>query len=90
MGRSRKTHAGRASREKQDRFVRLIAQGGSNSEACRQVGINRWTGTRWRFGRRIHIPASLRAELSQPASQPALAEQGATPAYCPHRRSATG
>ena len=37
--------------EKQDRFVRLIAQGVSNSEACRIVGINRRTGTRWRFGR---------------------------------------
>jgi IS30 family transposase len=39
--------------EKQDRFVRLIAQGVSNAEACRVVGINRRTGTRWRFGRTI-------------------------------------
>lgn len=39
--------------EKQDRFVRLIALGVSNSEACRRVGINRRTGTRWRFGRMI-------------------------------------
>lgn len=39
--------------EKQDRFVRLIEQGVSNSEACRLVGINRRTGTRWRFGRTI-------------------------------------
>lgn len=28
-----------------------MAQGMSNSEACRQVGINRRTGTRWRYGR---------------------------------------
>jgi len=39
--------------EKQDRFVRLISQGVSNAEACRIVGINRRTGTRWRFGRTI-------------------------------------
>jgi len=53
MGRSRITHAGRALTEKQDRFVRLIARGVSNREACRLVGINRRTGTRWRLGRTI-------------------------------------
>lgn len=53
MGRSRATHAGRALTEKQDRFVRLIAHGVSNREACRLVGINRRTGTRWRLGRTI-------------------------------------
>jgi transposase len=39
--------------EKQEWFVRLITQGVSNSEACRIVGINRRTGTRWRYGRTI-------------------------------------
>ena len=39
--------------EKQQQFVRLIQLGVSNSEACRRVGINRRTGTRWRFGRKI-------------------------------------
>jgi IS30 family transposase len=39
--------------EKQEWFARLIAQGVSNAEACRKVGINRRTGTRWRFGRTI-------------------------------------
>ena len=39
--------------EKRERFVRLIGQGLSNSEACRIVGVNRRTGTRWRFGRNI-------------------------------------
>ena len=34
-------------------FARLIAQGITNSEACRRVGINRRTGTRWRYGRTI-------------------------------------
>src|SRR5215213_8893210 len=57
MGRSRTTRAGRALTEKQDRFVRLIAQGVSNGEACRIVGVNRRTGTRWRFGRTIRNTA---------------------------------
>jgi hypothetical protein len=57
MGRSRTTHAGRGLTEKQDRFVRLIAQGVSNSQACRAVGINRKTGTRWRLGRTIRNAA---------------------------------
>jgi hypothetical protein len=46
----------------------------NNSEACRQVGINRRTGTRWRFGRtvtvedgRVHhypaVPVPVRREL---------------------------
>jgi IS30 family transposase len=39
--------------EKQEWFGRLIALGVSNSEACRIVGINRRTGTRWRYGRTI-------------------------------------
>jgi transposase len=39
--------------EKQELFTRLIAQGISNSEACRIVGINRKTGTRWRYGRTV-------------------------------------
>jgi hypothetical protein len=51
--------------EKRQQVVRLIAQGVSSSEACRIVGINRKTGTRWRYGRtvvnsagqRLHYPA---------------------------------
>ena len=39
--------------EKQEWFTRLIAEGVSNAEACRIVGINRRTGTRWRYGRTI-------------------------------------
>ena len=39
--------------EKREEFVRLIARGVPNAEACRIVGINRRTGTRWRFGRTI-------------------------------------
>ena len=39
--------------ETQQRYLQLIAQGVSNSEACRLVGINRKTGTRWRYGRSV-------------------------------------
>src|SRR5664280_1625980 len=38
---------------KREQFARLIAQGVSNAEACRIVGINRRTGKRWRHGRTI-------------------------------------
>jgi IS30 family transposase len=51
------THASEAQREKQELFVRLIAQGMNNSEACRTVGINRKTGERWRYGRSVRNTA---------------------------------
>lgn len=57
MGRERRRRPGRGLTEQQDRFVRLIAQGVSNSEACRIVGINRTTGTRWRYGRKVRNSA---------------------------------
>ncbi|GAA5035546.1 IS30 family transposase [Actinopolymorpha pittospori] len=53
MGQGRARRPSRGLTEKQNRFLRLIAQGVSNAEACRTVGINRRTGTRWRFGRTI-------------------------------------
>ena len=49
----RRTPAGGVQAEKQQRYARLIAQGVTNSEACRLVGINRRTGTRWRYGRAV-------------------------------------
>lgn len=54
--------------EKQQRFVRLIAQGVSNSEACRLVGVNRKTGNRWRYGRTVvnsAAPALSRGEADR-------------------------
>lgn len=51
--------------DKRDQYLRLMAQGVSNSAACREVGINRKTGNRWRYGRkvvdragnvRVHLP----------------------------------
>ena len=53
----RKTRRGVMLVEKQEWFARLIGRGVSNSEACRIVGINRRTGTRWRFGRSIRNTA---------------------------------
>ncbi len=57
MGVERKTRHGKMVVEKQQWFGRLIAQGVSNRQACRIVGINRRTGTRWRYGRTIRNTA---------------------------------
>jgi transposase, IS30 family len=43
--------------EKQQRYVQLVASGVNNSEACRVVGIDRKTGNRWRYGRKIRNSA---------------------------------
>ncbi len=77
----RRTPAGGVQAEKQHRYVRLIAQGISNSEACRIVGINRKTGTRWRYGRTVvnsageplHYPA-VKISESRPRSPRYLSE----------------
>jgi len=53
----RRRRPGGGATDKQERFVRLIEQGISNAEACRMVGINRRTGTRWRFGRTVQNTA---------------------------------
>jgi IS30 family transposase len=45
-------------------FAQLIAKGVSNSEACRLVGVNRRTGTRWLFGRTVTFKSG--AELQYP------------------------
>ncbi len=66
MGSSRTSHSGSGLTEKQDRFSRLIAQGMSNSEACRVVGVNRRTGTRWRYGR------TVRNTAGEPVHYPAV------------------
>ena len=38
---------------KREAFARLIADGVASATACRMVGIDRRTGTRWRNGRRL-------------------------------------
>jgi transposase, IS30 family len=50
---------------KREQFGRLIARGVPNAEACRLVGVNRRTGTRWRFGR--EITSSSGEKLHYPA-----------------------
>jgi transposase, IS30 family len=44
--------------------AQLMAKGVSNSEACRLVGVNRRTGTRWLFGRTVTFKSG--AELHYP------------------------
>jgi IS30 family transposase len=41
---------------KRDLYVQLMRQGMQNSAACRQVGVNRKTGQRWRLGRVVKDP----------------------------------
>src|SRR5664279_5069866 len=53
----RRTPAGGVQSEKQQRYAQLIAQGVSNSEACRVVEIDRMTGNRWRYGRKVRNSA---------------------------------
>ena len=36
-----------------DQYRALMQQGMSNAEACREVGVNRKTGHRWRYGRAV-------------------------------------
>ncbi len=58
---------------KREWFTRLIAQGVSNAEACRVVGVNPRTGKRWRHGRtitsssgrRLHYPPVTRAPKAE-------------------------
>ena len=50
--------------EQRERWARLIARGSSNSEACRMVGVDRRTGTRWRYGRVILDAAGGACALS--------------------------
>jgi IS30 family transposase len=55
----RRTPKGGVQAEKQQQYVRLIAQGVNNAEACRLVGINRKAGNRWRYGRRVRNSAGV-------------------------------
>jgi len=63
--------------EQRELFVSLITAGVSNSAAYRQVGVNRKTGTRWRYGRSIpgvgggtlHYPSVLSPRSSTISSR---------------------
>jgi len=78
----RRTPAGGVQAEKQQRYAQLIAQGVNNSEACRLVGIDRKTGNRWRYGRRVRNSAGtvviyppVKIEPAKPRSARYLSEQ---------------
>lgn len=71
------------SRQREE-YARLIARGVSNAEACRTVGVNRRTGTRWRYGRSLpsrdgsqrHYPGMVDSAKDAPARSPRyLSEQ---------------
>jgi IS30 family transposase len=73
MTAGRPRRSSNAAVEKQRQFVGLIRLGVSNSEACRRVGINRRTGTRWRFGRKILNRAGEPVEYpAVPTTLPAI------------------
>lgn len=73
LGRVDGHHPGVALTEKRARFVALIREAVSNSQACRLVGVNRKTGTRWRYGRTICNAAG------EPVHYPAVTSKPATP-----------
>jgi transposase, IS30 family len=60
----RRTPKGGVQAEKQQQYVRLIAQGVNNAQACRLVGINRKTGNRWRYGRSVRNSAGVRVHYA--------------------------
>ena len=81
--RRRATPSGGVQAEKQQRYLQLIAQGVNNSEACRQVGIGRKTGNRWRYGRKVRNSAGalviyppVKIKQARPRSPRYLSEQG--------------
>jgi len=65
------------SRQREE-YARLIARGVSNAQACRIVGVNRRTGTRWRYGRAVpardggerHYPAMIASTKDAPSRSP--------------------
>ena len=78
----RRTPVGGVQAEKQRRYAQLIAQGVNNSEACRVVGIDRKTGNRWRYGRKVRNSAGalviyppVKIIESRPRSPRYLSEQ---------------
>src|SRR5680860_1091963 len=64
MGSARGTQGPAPLTAQREEFARLIVRGVSNCEACRVVGVNRRTGTRWRYGRTVTSSTGL--ELHYP------------------------
>jgi len=51
-------------------YRQLMAQGMGNSQACREIGINRRTGTRWRYGRIVDTRDGRAAHHYPPITRP--------------------
>ena len=84
MAAVRKTRGGVLLVDEREWFARLLAQGVSNAEACRIVGIHRKTGIRWRYGRTIrniageavhYLPVRVTAPTATHARYLLLAER---------------
>jgi len=69
--------------DKRAQYLRLMQQGTSNAEACRHVGVNRKTGTRWKNGRKytnrvgetwVYPPVADAEKLAGPPSGRYLSE----------------
>ena len=72
--------------KQREEYTRLIVRGVSNAEACRLVGVNRRTGTRWLYGRSVpgkdgstreYPPVNLTPKPPAPRSSRYLSERGA-------------
>ena len=74
----RRSPEGGVQAEKQQRYVQLIGQGITNSQACRIVGINRKTGNRWRYGRSV---ANAAGEVLHYAPVKIMAAKPRSPRY---------
>ena len=72
-GRSGKVRGPSPLTRQREEYARLVARGVSNAEACRVVGVNRRTGTRWRFGR--SVPARDGTRRQYPAMIEATNEE---------------
>ena len=59
-----------------ERYLRLVAQGMSNVDACREVGVHRITGIRWRDGRSM-VDSGGRARYYPPIAAEPVVDLGA-------------
>ena len=62
-----------------ERYLRLVAQGMSNVQACREVGVHPTTGVRWRDGRKM-VDGGGRARYYPPIdAHPSPSRRGTCP-----------
>ena len=62
-----------------ERYLRLVAQGMSNVQECREVGVHPTTGVRWRDGRKM-VDGGGRARYYPPIdAHPVATRRGTCP-----------